>query len=154
LRDILSAQQAALEAERAAEERKRQAETEELRRQMSERERATQEIFLAEQKAAADRAEQERFAREQAETTARESAAVYAPSGGGSLPVPSLPPSVVPSTIPSYAGGETSTQARDVTITQKPDSEIPWALIALAAAGVGAVVVIGSKKGKSRSRRK
>lgn len=153
LERILEAQRAAAAAERDALERQRATEMETLRQQMAERERASQEIYLAEQKAAADRAEAERFAREQAELTAQESAAVYAPSGGGSLPLPSLPPSVVPSTIPSYAGGESSTQARDVSITQAPDSEIPWALIALAAAGVGAIVVIGTKKGKRKRRR-
>lgn len=145
LQRILDAQRAAAKAEADALERQRTSEYAELTRQMSERERATTEIYLADQKAAADRAEAERYAREQAEMDARESAAIYAPSGGGGLPLPSLPPSVVPSTIPSAPP--------TVDVTRAPiEAGTPWALILLAAAGIGAVVLVGGKKGKRKTR--
>ena len=150
LRDILSAQAAAVEAERAAEERKAATEMEELRRQMSERTRASDEIYLASQKAEADRVAADRFAREQAQQAAIESQAMippppstmYAPTGGGAFPLPAQP---LPSPDMTMAP-----QARDVTITQDGDAETPWALILLAAAGVGAVVLVGAQKGKRK----
>jgi hypothetical protein len=149
LRDILSAQAAAVEAERAAEERKAATEMEELRRQMATRERASQEIYLASQKAEADRVAADRFASEQAAASAIESQAMippppstlYMPTGGGALPA--MPPPALPS--PDMA-----MEARDVTITQDGDAETPWALILLAAAGIGAVVLVGAKKGKRK----
>ena len=151
LRDILSAQQAAVDAEREAEERKKQAELETLRREMSERERASQEIFLASQKAEADRVAAERFAAEQAAQTAIESQAAippppsmtYAPSGGGGFPLPAQPP--LPSPDMTMAP-----EARDVTITQNGEAETPWALILLAVAGVGVVAMMGKKGGKRK----
>lgn len=146
LERILDAQRAAAKAEADALERQRKSEYAELTRQMSERERLSQEIYLADQKAAADRSEAQRFAREQAELEARESAAVYAPSGGGALPLPPLPPSVVPSTIPSAPP--------TIDVTQAPiEAGTPWALVLLAAAGIGAVVLVGAKKGKRKTRK-
>jgi hypothetical protein len=150
LRDILSAQKAAVDAERAFEERKRATELETLRRQMSERSRVQDEIYLASQKAEADRVAADRFAREQAEAAAQESAGaippppstMYAPTGGGAFPLPAQP---LPSPDMTMAP-----QARDVTITQDGDGETPWALILLAAAGIGAVVLVGAKKGKRK----
>ncbi len=155
LRDILSAQAAAVEAERAAEERKRASETEELRRQMAERERASQEIWQAQMAADAARVEQDRFAREQAEAAAAESAAAlpppasttYVPSGGGGFPLPAQPP--LPSPDMTMAP-----QARDVTITQDGAAETPWALLLIAAAGIGAVVLVGAKGGKRKRGKK
>ncbi len=155
LRDILSAQAAAVEAERAAREAKSATEMEELRRQMSTRERASQEIWQAQLKADADRAEAERFAREQAELEARESAGaippppstMYAPTGGGGFPLPAQPP--LPS--PDMTMAPT---ARDVSITQDGDGETPWALLLLAAAGIGAVVLVGAKGGKRKRGKK
>lgn len=154
LRDILSAQQAAADAERAAREAKSATEVEELRRQMATRERASQEIWQAQLKADADRAEAERFAREQAEASAIESQAMipppastmYAPTGGGAFPLPAQP---LPSPDMTMAP-----EARDVTITQNGDGETPWALVLLAAAGIGAVVLVGAKKGKRKKVRK
>jgi hypothetical protein len=147
LQRILDAQRAAAKAEADALERQRKSEYAELTRQMSERERASQEIYLAEQKAAADRAAADRFAREQAEAQAQEAAALYAPAGGGALPPPAMPPSVVPSTIPDYAAPP------DVRVPQvAPEDETPWALLLMAAAGVGVVVLMG-KKGKRKSSR-
>ncbi len=153
LRDILSAQAAATEAEREAAERRRTAEMEELRRQMAERERATQEIELARRAGEAAAAEAERFAREQAEAAAAASAeaippppsTTYTPTGGGALPAampsPLLPP-------PEMTMAPT---ARDVTITQDGNGEpVPWALILLAVAGVGVVAVMGKKGGKRK----
>jgi len=151
LRDILAAQQAAADAERAARESQSQTELETLRRQMAERERASQEIWQAQLKADADRAEADRFAREQAEATAAASAAAipppasttYSPTGGGALPF--MPPSVA---------APVSTQARDVSVSAgAAEAGTPWALILLAAAGVGAVVLMGGK-GKRKSRAK
>lgn len=148
LERILAAQRAADDAEREARDRKSAAETEELRRQMAERERVSREIYLADQKAAADRAEAERYAREQAEATAQESAGAipppssmtYAPSGGGMLPPmapPSLPEAFAPPTV---------------DVTQAPvEAGTPWALILMAAAGIGVVVLAGGK-GKRKSR--
>lgn len=149
LERILEAQRAAAAAEREAMERTRAVEMETLRQQMAQRERASQEIYLAEQKAAADRAEAQRFADEQAQLTAQESAAIYAPQGGGSLPLPALPQNVVQSTVPDYA-----MPAPDVSVTQTapPESETPWNLLLLAAAGIGVVVLMG-KKGKRKTRR-
>lgn len=156
LRDILSAQAAAVEAERAAEERKREVELETMRREIAARERATQEIDLARRKAEADRIEADRFARETAEAEAIASAAAippppsmtYAPTGGGGFPA--MPPAaMLPPPDMTMAP-----EARDVTITQNGDGETPWALILLAAAGIGAVVLVGAKKGKRKKVRK
>lgn len=146
LRNILEAQEAARAAERQAAERKQTAEMEELRRQMSERERASQDIYLAEQKAAADRAEAERFAREQAEALQASLAPPppsMAPSAGGGLPAMFAPPS-------QEIAAPIQTQARDVSVTADAGGAPPWALLLLAAAGVGAVVMMGAKGGKSR----
>lgn len=151
LERILAAQAAAAAAEREAEERKGQTEVETLRREMAARERASQEIWQAQLKADADRAEADRFAREQAEATARESAGAvpapssmtYSPTGGGTLPF--MPPTIA---------APVSTQARDVSVTAgAAEAGTPWALILLAAAGVGAVVIMGGK-GKRKSRAK
>ncbi len=155
LRDILSAQQAAVDAEREFEERKRATEIETLRREMAERERATQEIELARRAAEAFGIEQERFAREQAEAEAIASAAAippppsmtYAPTGGGALPAMPPAPMLPPPDMTM------APEARDVTITQDGEP-IPWALIAIAAAGIGAVVLVGGKKGRKRKRGK
>ena len=152
LRDILSAQAAAVEAERAAEERKSQVEMETMRREIALRERASQEIDLARRADEARRIDADRFAREQAEADAIASAAaippppstMYAPTGGGGFPMPSAPALPPP---------EMAMEARDVTITQDGDAEIPWALIAIAAAGIGAVVLVGGK-GRKRKRGK
>ncbi len=151
LERILAAQAAAAAAEREAEERKGQTELETLRREMASRERASTEIWQAQMKADADRAEAERFAREQAEATARESAGAvpapssmtYSPTGGGALPF--MPPTIA---------APVSTQARDVSVTAgAAEAGTPWALILLAAAGVGAVVIMGGK-GKRKARAK
>jgi len=151
LERILEAQRAAAAAEREAAERTRAVEMETLRQQMAERERASREIYLAEQKAAADRAEQARYARELAEEQAAQTAAAipppasttYAPSGGGSLPMPM--PQVVPSTLPEAFAPPGPT----VDVTQAPtEAGTPWALILMAAAGVGVVVFAGGKKRK------
>lgn len=152
LQRILEAQEAARAAEREAAERKTTAEMEELRRQMAERERASQDIYLAEQKAAADRAEAERFASEQAEALAAQAAPppssmTYAPSGGGGMPAMSIP-----QTQAIDAG--VTPQARDVNVTADAGGQPPWALILLAAAGVGAVVLMGGKKSRRKSRAK
>lgn len=153
LERILEAQRAAAAAEREAEERKQAAEMETLRREMATRERASQEIYLAEQKAAADRAEAERYARELAEQEAAASAAAippppsmtYAPTGGGALPF--MPPSF-------EQAAPITTEARDVSVTAgAADEGPPWALILMAAAGIGAVVLMGGK-GKRKSRAK
>lgn len=147
LQRILDAQRAAAAAERDAEERRRSSEIETMRQEMAKRERASQEIYLAEQKATADRAEAARFAREQAEADAQASAATYAPSGGGALPPPQLPPSVVPSTIPDFGPPPS-----DVRVTQAaPADDTPWGLLLIAAAGLGVVVLMG-KKGKRKRR--
>lgn len=155
LRDILSAQAAAVEAERAAEERKSQIEMETLRREMATRERATQEIELARRAAEAFGIEQDRFAREQAEAEAIASAAAipappsmtYAPTGGGGFPAMPPAPMLPPPDMTM------APEARDVTITQNGEP-VPWALIAIAAAGIGAVVLVGGKKGRKRKRGK
>lgn len=154
LRDILSAQAAAVAAEREFDERKRASETEELRRQMAERERASTEIWQATMAADAARVEADRFAREQAEADAAASAAaipppastMYSPTGGGGFPLPAQP---LPSPDMTMAP-----QARDVSITQDGDGETPWALVLLAAAGIGAVVLVGAKKGKRKRSKK
>ncbi len=156
LRDILAAQQAAADAERAAREAKSASETEELRRQMAERERASMEIWQAQMKADADRAEAERFAREQAEATARESAeaippppsTTYAPSGGGAFPMVSP--------LPSFdISAPVAPQARDVSVTAgAAEDGTPWALILLAAGGVVALAVMGGKGKRKKSRAK
>ena len=148
LRRILEAQAAADEAEREARERKSQVEIETLRREMAGRERMSREIEDARRADEARRVEAERFAREQAEATAIESAGAippppsttYAPSGGGMIPF--VPPA------PLEVGAPT------VDVTQAPiEAGTPWALILLAAAGVGAVVLMGGK-GKRKSRAK
>jgi len=154
LRDILSAQAAATEAERTAAERQRAAEIEELRRQMAARERATQEIDLARRAAEAIGIDQERFAREQAEATAARAAEAvppppsmtYVPSGGGTLPAMPPEPMAAPDTTMEM-------EARDVTITQDGEP-VPWALIAIAAAGIGAVVLVGAKGAKRKRGKK
>lgn len=145
LERILAGERAAAAAEADALERQRSTEYAELTRQMAERERMTRDIILADQKAAADRSEAERFAREQAEIEARESAAVYAPSGGGALPLPPLPSSVVASTVPGAPP--------PVGPPPEAEAETPWMLILLAAAGIGAVVMVGAKKGKRKTRK-
>ena len=153
LRDIMSAQAAATEAERAADERRRQVEIETMRREIAERERATQEIDQARRADEARRIEADRFAREQAEADAIAAAAAippppsmtYMPTGGGALPAMPAAPLLPP---PDMA---MEMEARDVTITQ--DGEIPWALIAIAAAGIGAVILVGGK-GRKRKRGK
>lgn len=154
LQRILDAQAAADAAEREARERQSAVEIETLRREMAERERASTEIWQAQMKADADRAEADRFAREQAEATAQESAGAipppssttYAPTGGGMVPF--VPPA------PMDIAAPISTQARDVTVTAgAAEAGTPWALILLAAAGVGAVVLMGGK-GKRKSRAK
>jgi len=152
LERILAARQAADDAEREARERKAATEIETLRREMAERERASTEIWQAQMKADADAAEADRYAREQAEAAAVVSAGAippppsttYAPSGGGMIPF--VPPSPMAAPI--------TTEARDVTVTAgAAEAGTPWALILLAAAGVGAVVIMGGK-GKRKSRAK
>lgn len=150
LERILAAQAAADEAEREARERKSQIEIETLRREMAERTRMTEDIEAARRADEARRIDAERFAREQAEAAAIESAGAippppsitYAPTGGGMVPFVPPPPL------------EITTQARDVTVTAgAAEDGPPWALILLAAAGVGAVVIMGGK-GKRKSRAK
>lgn len=151
LERILQAQREARAAEDEARARTREIEMENLRREMASRERATQEIELARRADEARRADAERFAREEAERTAQESAGAippppsmtYAPSGGGSLPMPM--PQVVPSTLPDAFAPPGPT----VDVTQAPaEAGTPWALILMAAAGVGVVVFAGGKKRK------
>jgi hypothetical protein len=61
----------------------------------------------------------------------------YAPSGGGGFTPP--PELFTPPTV---------------DVTQAPiEAGTPWALLLLAAAGIGAVVVIGGKKGKRKARK-
>lgn len=148
LERILAARQAADDAEREARERKSQTEIETLRREMAARERMTREIDDARRADEARRVDAERYAREQAEASAVESAGAippppsmtYAPSGGGMLPAmapPSLPDAFAPPTV---------------DVTQAPvEAGMPWALILMAAAGIGVVVLAGGKgKGKKR----
>jgi hypothetical protein len=148
LRRILEAQALADDAEREARERKDAIEIENLRREMAERTRTMDEIEAARRADEARRVDAERYAREQAEATAKESAGAippppsmtYAPSGGGMLPAmapPSLPDAFAPSTV---------------DVTQAPvEAGTPWALILMAAAGIGVVVLAGGK-GKRKKR--
>ena len=155
LQRILEAQRLADKAERDAEERRRTSELETLRVEMAKRDRMSRDIALAESKARADRAEKDRFARDQAEAMAAQTAQVlppptsttYAPSGGGAFP---LPPSVVPSTLP-----EAFAPPPEAAIGPAPvKAGQPWALILLAAAGVGVLVLSGGKKSKRKARAK
>lgn len=153
LQRILAARDAADAAEREAEERKRQTEIETMRREIALRDRATQEIELARRADEARRIDADRFAREQADAAAAASAealppppsTTYMPTGGGAFPAampgPMLPPP------------EMAIEARDVTITQDGEP-VPWALIAIAAAGIGAVVLVGGKAGKRKRSKK
>jgi len=154
LQRILTAQREADEARRKFEGDKRATELETLRREMASRDRASRDIALADQKARADRAESDRFAREQAEAMAAQTAqtlpppasTTYAPSGGGALPQFAMPgaPSALPEPFapPSPPPVEVARQAQT-------EAGQPWALILLAAAGVGAIVL---SKGKRKSR--
>lgn len=145
LERILAAQRAASEAEAKAREAKRSTETEELRRQMAERSRVQDEIYAAQRLAEAQRVDRERFAREQAELEARESAGAIPP-----------PPSFTAAPSPMQAPRLTEAQmtAGDVTMAPPGDGEAPpWMLIALAAAGIGAAVMLTGKKGKRRKKR-
>ena len=125
LERILAAQQAADDAEREARERQDAIEIENLRREMAARTRASDEI--------------EASAVESAGAIPPPPSMTYAPSGGGMLPPmapPSLPEAFAPSTV---------------DVTQAPvEAGTPWALILLAAAGVGAVVLMGGKGKRKR----
>jgi hypothetical protein len=148
LERILAARQAADDAEREARERQDAIEIETLRREMAARTRTMDEIEAARRADDARRIDAERYAREQAEASAQESAGAippppsmtYAPSGGGMLPAmapPSLPDAFAPSTV---------------DVTQAPvEAGTPWALILMAAAGIGVVVLAGGK-GKRKTR--
>jgi hypothetical protein len=145
LERILAAQRAADEAEREARERKATAEMTELTRQMAERSRTQDEIYQAQRADEARRIDAERFAREQAELEARESAGAIPP-----------PPSFTAAPSPMQAPMLTEAQmtAGDVTMAPPGDGEAPpWILIALAAAGIGAAVMLTGKKGKRRKKR-
>lgn len=144
LERILAARQAADDAEREARERQDAIEIENLRREMAARTRASDEIEAARRADEARRVDAERYAREQAEASAIDSAGAippppsmtYAPSGGGGfMPPPELfaPPSTVDVTQPPIEAGT------------------PWALILMAAAGIGVVVLAGGK-GKRKKR--
>jgi hypothetical protein len=153
LREILEAQAAARAAEDAARERQRAAEISELNRQMSERARATDAITAAQRADEARRIEQERFAREQSELEARESAAAMPPPMSFAPPSPLQPPiqAAAPITQPMLTEAE---QRSDIDVTAPPTEAgvPPWLLIALAAAGVGVVMLTGKKRNRGRKR--
>lgn len=126
LRDILA-------ADAEADRRAREVELETFRREIAERSRVSDELYLASQQAI-----------ESQEAIPPPPSTAYMPTGGGALPAMPPAPMLPPPDMTM------APQARDVTITQDGDAETPWALILLAAAGIGAVVLVGGKGGKRK----
>lgn len=152
LQDILAAQAAARKAEDEARERKRTAETDELRRQMATRSRVQDEIAQAQRADTARRIDAERFAREQSELAARESAAALPPPPSFAAPSPLQAPIQAAAPVMQPMLTEAEMTAGDVTVAADGEAP-PWMMIALVAAGIGAVVLLGGKKGKRRMKR-
>ena len=152
LERILAAQRAADAAEQEARERKASAEMTELTRQMAERSRVQDEIYQAQRADEARRIDAERFAREQAEVAARESAAAMPPPPSFAAPSPLQAPIQAAAPVMQPMLTEAEMASGDVSVTAEGEAP-PWLMIALVAAGIGAVVLMGGKKGKRRTKR-
>lgn len=150
LERIMAAQRAASAVEQEAHERKRNVETEELRRQMAARSRQTEEIMAAQRAGEARRIEQERFAREQAEATARSAEAIpppasFSPGTPLQAPIQAAAPIVAPMMTPAEQVVEVEGDALEAGMS-------PMVLVMIAAAGLG-VMMLAGQKGKRRKRR-
>ena len=128
------------------------AEMTELTRQMAERSRVQDEIYQAQRADEARRIDAERFAREQAEVAARESAAAMPPPPSFAAPSPLQAPIQAAAPVMQPMLTEAEMASGDVSVTAEGEAP-PWLMIALVAAGIGAVVLMGGKKGKRRTKR-